>query len=66
MARPQEYAGPAFKQSLLILVCRVWDIGDVPQEWKDAQLVTIPKKGDLSLCDNWRGIALLDVVGKAV
>ena len=24
------------------------------------------KKGDLSLCDNWRGIALLDVVGKLV
>ena len=22
------------------------------------------KKGDLSLCDNWRGISLLDVVGK--
>ncbi len=26
----------------------------------------IPKKGDLSQCDNWRGIALLDVVGKVV
>ena len=26
----------------------------------------IPKKGDLSVCDNWRGIALLEVVGKMV
>ena len=26
--------------------------------------VPVPKKGDLSLCDNWRGISLLDVVGK--
>ena len=26
----------------------------------------IPKKGDLSRCDNWSGIALLDVVGKVV
>ena len=26
----------------------------------------IPKKGDLSLCDNWRGIALLDVAVKVV
>ena len=24
----------------------------------------IPKKGDLRLCDSWRGISLLDVVGK--
>ena len=26
--------------------------------------VPIPKNGDLQLCDNWRGISLLDVVGK--
>ena len=36
----------------------------VPQEWKDALIVPIPKKGDLSLCDNWWGISLLDVGGK--
>ncbi len=27
-------------------------------------LVPIPKKGNLSCCDNWRGISLLDVAGK--
>ena len=42
----------------------VWHEGVVPQEWKDALIVPIPKKGDLSLCDNWRGISLLDVGGK--
>ena len=26
----------------------------------------IPKKGDIPKCDNWRGIALLNVVGKMV
>ena len=26
----------------------------------------VPKKGNLRNCDNWRGIALLDVVGKVV
>jgi len=29
-----------------------------------ALLVPVPKKGNLSFCDNWRGISLLDVVGK--
>ena len=42
----------------------VWREGYVPQEWKDALIVPIPKKGDLSSCDNWRGISLLDVGGK--
>ena len=36
----------------------------MPQDWSDAVLVPIPKKGDLTRCDNWRGISLLDVVGK--
>ena len=38
----------------------------MPQEWVDAILVPIPKKKNLHCCDNWRGIALLDVVGKLV
>ena len=38
----------------------------VPKDWTDAVLIPIPKKGDLSNCDNWRGISLLDVVGKVV
>jgi hypothetical protein len=29
-----------------------------------ARLVLLPKKGDLSLCRNWREICLLDVVSK--
>ena len=29
-------------------------------------LIPVPKKGNLKKCDNWRGIALLDVVGKMV
>jgi len=34
-------------------------------EWRHTQLVPVPKKGDLSYYDNWRGvISLLDVMGK--
>ena len=36
-----------------------WKEGSVPQEWKDALV-----KGDFFQCDDWRGISLLDVVGK--
>ena len=49
---------------LVQLFGSVWESKAVPQGWCDASLVSVPKKGDLSLCDNWRGISLLDVVGK--
>ena len=58
--------GEDFLDLLLDLVQMVWKESEVPKDWSDALLVPIPKKGDLSKCDNWRGIALLDVVGKVV
>ncbi len=51
---------------ILNLVHTAWDERRVPQDWVDADIVPVPKKGDLTSCDNWRGIALLDVVGKMV
>ena len=56
--------GANLLERLVELFGSVWREGAVPQEWKDALVVPIPKKGDLSLCDNWRGISLLDVGGK--
>ena len=55
-----------FRALLLNLTHTVWEERQVPREWADAILVPIPKKGNLRNCDNWRGIALLDVVGKVV
>ena len=49
---------------LLDLFTCVCEDGSVPQGWRNALLVPVPKKGDLSLCDSWHGISLLDVVGK--
>ena len=49
---------------ILKLFCMVWKEKCVLSEWRDALLVPVPKKEDLSSCDNWRGISLLDVVGK--
>ncbi|VDP68361.1 unnamed protein product [Schistosoma mattheei] len=33
-------------------------------DWKEGHLIKIPKKGDLSKCENYRGIILLSVLGK--
>ena len=55
-----------FLDMLHDLVHMVWNESQVPKEWTDAVLIPIPKKGDLSKCDNWHGKSLLDVVGKVV
>ena len=55
-----------FGQMVLDLVKAVWKDKHVLQEWVDAILIPILKKGNLHCCDNWRGIALLDVMGKVV
>ena len=49
---------------ILKLMQQVWEEGRVVGVWQDAVVVPVPKKGDLRHCDNWRGISLLDVVGK--
>ncbi len=51
---------------LLKLFQEVWKEEHVPVEWRNALIVPIPKKGDLTMCDNWRGISLLDVTGKVL
>ena len=55
-----------FVEILLDVMRTAWQEGAVPKEWADAIIVPIPKKGNLRSCDNWRGIALLEVVGKVV
>ena len=37
---------------------------DVYDSWLMARLVLLTKKGELSLCKNWRGICLLDISSK--
>lgn len=48
------------------LVRLVWQTGRIPQAWQTAIVVPIPKKGDLTLRDNYRGISLVSAVSKIV
>ena len=56
--------GPVLHRVLLNLFRQVWGKGCVFDEWRDALVVPVPKRGDLNVCDNWRGISLVDVAGK--
>jgi hypothetical protein len=57
---------PALLQPLHDLLCLGWDQRYIPQDMRDANIVTLYKsKGDRSDCNNYRGISLLSIVGKA-
>ncbi len=57
---------PALLQPLHELLCLCWDQGYIPQDMRDANIVTVYKnKGDRSDCNNYRGISLLNIFGKA-
>lgn len=55
---------PAIARHLWPLISDAWDSGNIPLDWKEGIIVTIPKKGDLSECKNWRGITLLNTIQK--
>ena len=42
----------------------VWNTERIPSDWRNGTIVKSPRKGDLSDCNNWRGITLLSVPGK--
>ena len=51
---------------LHILFTRIWEEEKIPEEWKEGILIKLPKKGDLTNCNNYRGIMLLSVPGKVL
>ena len=51
-------------QWLTELCNRCWRQQKVPQQWSEAHVKAIYKKGDSSLCDNYRPISLLCVAYK--
>ncbi|MCO5563787.1 hypothetical protein L7F22_017435 [Adiantum nelumboides] len=59
-SKPRSEMGKAY----LHMVEMIYDTGDVPAGASDVVIVSIPKKGDLTNTDNYRGIALISVAIK--
>ena len=56
---------PVNMRALHEFFARVWmEYEPMPQIWKDAYLVPLPKRGDLTFCKRWRGILLASIPGK--
>ena len=49
------------------LIVKCWNGTPVPQDWIDGTLLSLYKgKGEKSICSNYRGITLLEAVGKVL
>ena len=60
-----KHGGKSIAVELHKLFVQIWQEGEVPQDFKDADVVHLYKnKGDIKCCDNHRGISLLCIAGK--
>ena len=58
-------ARPPYCTPLHEVLCQCWREGAVPQDMRDAKIITLYKnKGERSDCNNYRVISLLSIVGK--
>ena len=48
--------GDEMMKAILKICKQVWQEGTIPVEWTKSILMTMPKKGDLTLCKNYRTI----------
>ena len=45
---------------------KVWEKEQIPEDWQRGLIVKLPKKGDLTKCNNWRGVTLMVVAAKVL
>ena len=45
---------------------KIWDQEEIPDDWSRSLIVKLPKKGDLTVCGDWRGITLMSTAAKVM
>ena len=51
-------AGREAMTDMLLIICnKIWQTGEWPTPWTQSLIITLPKKGNLQLCQNYRTIS---------
>lgn len=52
---------------ILTQICnKIWQTGEWPSTWTQSLIITLPKKGNLQLCQNYRTISLISHASKVM
>lgn len=60
-----KHGGVELCKSLHNLVLKIWKEENMPEQWSRAVICSIFKKGNKTLCENYRGIPLFEVTYKS-
>ena len=53
--------------SVLLIICnKIWQTGEWPTQWTQSLVITLPKKGNLQLCQDYRTISLISHPSKVM
>ena len=58
--------GEAMVNTLLIIFNKIWRTGEWPTPWTQSLVITLPKNGNLQLCQNYRTISLISHPSKVM
>ena len=58
--------GDALTDIPTIICNKIWKTGEWPTTWTQSLVITLPKKGNLQLCQNYRTISLISHPGKVM
>ena len=56
--------GEVSAEALYKLLNKIWREEKIPDEWKKGLIVKLPKKGDTTHWQNWRGVTVLVIASK--
>jgi hypothetical protein len=56
--------GRIIRSEIHKLIISIWNKEELPEEWKESDIVPIYKKGEKTDCINYRGISLLSTTCK--
>ena len=58
--------GETTKGKSLIICNKIWQTGEWPTTWIQSLIITLPKKGNLQLCQNYRTVSLISHPSKVM
>ena len=61
-----KHGGKAVIDILTAICNKIWQTGEWPIPWTQSLIITLPKKGNLQLCQNYRTISLISHASKVM